>query len=161
MVYSYVLTGYRTLRARGVIETVRRLYLSIVQKAYSLVLRTPQGRKKLREELATARKDLKAKLIDEKESKVTELGKYTRLPETGKSRSDINSMFEVLERIHKADWEQGKVRWVEPRLLGFIRADEQTTLAAARSITDTSREQNSVSLSTMVRAVILICSYTC
>lgn len=111
MVYSTALQGWRTLRARGVVDTLKSIYLSIVQRAYSLLLKTPQGRKKLASELAQARSELTKKLILDKEDPVLgEEGKTLVLPKEGKSREWMNEMFDRFERIKKSDWEKGRVR---------------------------------------------------
>lgn len=91
-------------------ETIRSVYLAIVQKGYDFLLRTPQGRKKLAEQLASSRIELKQKLIDDKEGKVATLKKHTKLPEHGQSRQEIFAYFDELEKISKSDWENGRVR---------------------------------------------------
>ena len=95
------------------VETVRSIYLAVVQKGYDLLLRTPQGRKKLAEQLAGARTELKEKLIDHKERSVATLKKHTALPEHGQSRQDILNYFDELDKISKSDWENGRVRSVQ------------------------------------------------
>lgn len=110
LVFSYTRSGWRTLRARGIVETVRSVYLAIVQKGYDILLRTPQGRRKLAEQLASSRVELKQKLIDDKEKAVATLQKHTSLPEHGRSRQDIVSYFDELEKISKSDWQNGRVR---------------------------------------------------
>jgi hypothetical protein len=89
------------------------MYLAVVQKAYNLVLRTPQGRKKLREQLAEARSELRQKLIGDKEGKVAALRRHTSLPQHGQSRQELLDYFDELEKISKTDWESGRVRWVQ------------------------------------------------
>ena len=110
LVYGYALSGYRTIRGRGPIETLSSAYISLVQKAYNLLLTTPPARQKLKEQLDGARRDLKRKLIDEKEAKVEALERHTHLPPSGKGRAELRNMFNELDKIHKADWETGKVR---------------------------------------------------
>ena len=92
------------------LETIVSAYLSLVRWAYNLVLRTPQGKKKLQSQLAIARIDLKRKLIEEKEANVETLGRRIVIPRQGLHQDELTSIFNKLDDIQKVDWENGKVR---------------------------------------------------
>lgn len=111
------------MRAEGLIESVSAKYISIVHYLYNLILTTPQAKRKLKKQLAASRIELKQKLITDKEDKVQTLVKRAELPEVGQTRDQLSNLLTDLEKIHKVDYESGKVRWVAPfkGLRGAVR----------------------------------------
>lgn len=102
---------YRHVRAEGLIDSIKATYLSTVKYLYTLILTTPQARRKLKEQLSKSRIELKQKLITDKEDNIISLAKLTELPLNGHNGDELRQMFDELEKIHKADWESGKVRY--------------------------------------------------
>lgn len=111
ILYRYALAGWRTLRAEGVKTALSGVYLRTVRRVYNLLLATPQGRRKLQEQLSQARTELTQKLVRDKEDAVgPALGRHVALPQVGRSRQDLLQSFEQLEKIHTVSWKKGKVR---------------------------------------------------
>jgi sphinganine-1-phosphate aldolase len=100
------------VRAEGLIESVSAKYLNIVHYLYNLILTTPQAKRKLKKQLDASRIELKQKLITDKEDKVQMLAKHAQLPVNGQTRDQLTGMLNELDKIHKVDYESGKVRWV-------------------------------------------------
>lgn len=92
------------------IETVSATYIRFAHYLYNLILTTPQAKRKLKKQLAASRVELKQKLITDKEDKVETLVKHGDLPLEGLKRDELRQMLTELEKIHKADYETGKVR---------------------------------------------------
>lgn len=109
---KYTLAAYRNVRAEGLIESVSSKYLNIVHYLYNLILATPQAKRKLKQQLDASRIELKQKLITDKEDKVHMLAKHAQLPINGQTREQLTGMLNELDKIHKVDYESGKVRWV-------------------------------------------------
>lgn len=105
-----MLTGYRNIRAEGLIESVSAKYLNVMHYLYNLILTTPQAKRKLKKQLAAARIELKQKLITDKEDKVQTLVKHADLPVNGQTREQLTGLLNELDKIHKVDYESGKVR---------------------------------------------------
>ena len=84
--------------------------MRFVHYLYNLILTTPQAKRKLKKQLAASRIELKQKLISDKEDKVETLVKHGELPLEGHSKDQLREMLSELDKIHKADYETGKVR---------------------------------------------------
>lgn len=125
VIYGYLLAGWRTLRARGVADAASASYLSFVQRLYNLLLTTPQGKRKLKDQLDSARIELSQKLIRDKEDAVgASLGRNVAIPTQGRTKDDILHTFEQLEKIHRVDWQDGRVRCVcGNRIYSLARTD--------------------------------------
>lgn len=110
--YSHALSLYRTIRAKGGLVTVHEAYLRVVQWGYNVLLKLPQARSKLESEMARARAELKKKLVTDKEDSVPGLAKHARLPAKGTGLDELQRLWSEMDKIDKAHWEEGKVRWV-------------------------------------------------
>ncbi|AAW44943.1 sphinganine-1-phosphate aldolase, putative [Cryptococcus deneoformans JEC21] len=109
-VLKYVLLdGFRHIKARGLCGTANEIRNKIKSLVVRIMLAFPSNRAKLNSELAKTRAELKEKLAPSQYPDGVRLTTVRTLPETGRGREWLESEWENLKKLEKADVDNGRV----------------------------------------------------
>lgn len=76
-----------------------------MSQIYSILMRLPSAQRKIKTEMAAARRDMQNKLGHEPEGML----KHSTLPKDGYSLDWIHQQLDSFENMHASDWQNGRV----------------------------------------------------
>ncbi|KAJ1024674.1 hypothetical protein NDA13_004601 [Ustilago tritici] len=126
VLYRYSTRLLRHLKVYGLSESLYQLYRSISSRAFSLLLKTPAAKRKVKKELDTAMAEVEAKIVP----RPSHLQVHRDLPTLGKQGDWIRSELSKLAtmeagvdaKIVEADWQDrdGQVVWKGGKVSGAV-----------------------------------------
>ncbi|SOV05007.1 probable sphingosine-1-phosphate lyase [Ustilago sp. UG-2017a] len=126
VLYRYSTRLLRHLKVYGLLESLYQLYRSISSRAFSLLLKTPAAKRKVKKELDTAMAEVEAKIVP----RPSHLQVHRDLPTLGKQGDWIRSELSKLAtmeagvdaKIVEADWQDrdGQVVWKGGKVSGAV-----------------------------------------